>query len=305
MPDIRSRAGARLPARAAAWAAVLAMLAAAVLAPTPIALADHTINLGASGTDQTGTCENDYFKIEDAESQLEAGTHTYVGTTKLGASFSAVLTVELDGDGEVGTVTIVSISPPFTEIAFKAGTEVFITTDDVLVAGNGKAISNIAFCLDAPVVTDSPAPTQSVEAETDSPPPVETESIPPVESESVPPSFEQSVAPETDSPSQSFEQSVAPETESPAPSQSFEQSVAPETESPVPSQSIGAETDVPSPSFEQSVAGDTDAPSQPPTDVDPTVGPDDEGWRWLFVILAALLATVLLMTPKVRAPVNR
>jgi hypothetical protein len=35
-------------------------------------------------------------------------------------------------------------------------------------------------------------------------------------------------------------------------------------------------------------------------------GPDDEGWRWLFVIIAALLGTLLVTTPKVRpAPMKR
>ena len=92
---------------------------------------------------------------------------------------------------------------------------------------------------------------------------------------------------------------------------SFEQSVGPETESPPPGetgsapptfeQSVGAETDVPTPSFEQSLAGETDVPrTLPPTDTGVTSAPDDDGWRSLFVILAALLGAVLVMTPKVR-----
>ena len=126
-----------------------------------------------------------------------------------------------------------------------------------------------------------------------------------------------------ETPPPTFEQSVGPGTESPPPGEtgsappSFEQSVGPETESPPPGetgsapptfeQSVGAETDVPTPSFEQSLAGDTDGPrTLPPTDTGVKSAPDDGGWRWLFVILAAILGGVLVMTPKVRtAPTNR
>lgn len=119
--------------------------------------------------------------------------------------------------------------------------------------------------------------------------------------ETAPPTFEQSPGGETESPPPSFEQSVGVETESPPPS--FVQSPGGETESPPPSfmQSFGAETDFPTPSFEQSLGGETDIPrTQPPTDTGVTSGPDDNGWRWLFVIIASMLAAVLVMTPKVR-----
>jgi hypothetical protein len=184
--------------------------------------------------------------------------------------------------------------------------------------------------------TAPPTFEQSVGTETESPPPPpETESVAPAETESPAPSFEQSVAPETEAPSASmpaesvapsFEQSAAPETEMPsAPPEtesaapSFEQSVAPETEAPsmpaetasaapTAEQSVGAETSAPTP--EQSVAADTDVPAartQPPTDTVGTSGPNDDGWRWLFVMIAGLLATVLAITPKIRgtAPTHR
>ena len=105
--------------------------------------------------------------------------------------------------------------------------------------------------------------------------------------ETAPPSFEQSVGPETEAPS------MPPETESPAPS--FEQSVGAETNGPTPEQSVAADTDVPG------------VRTQPPTDTVGTSGPSDDGWRWMFVIIAGLLAAVLAMTPKIRgtAPTDR
>ncbi len=96
-------------------------------------------------------------------------------------------------------------------------------------------------------------------------------------------------APETDSPPPSFEQSQAGVTDSPPPS--FEQSQA-------------GETDVP-PSFGQSVGGVTEAPggnvTQPPTDTLPTATPSEGGLRWLLVIMAALLAGILVLTPSPQA----
>ncbi len=103
--------------------------------------------------------------------------------------------------------------------------------------------------------------------------------------ETAPPTFEQSVGAETD---------------------------APETGTPPPSfrESAGGETDVPGtgttpPSFQQSVGGETDVPggpaTQPPTDTEITAAPNDASWRWMLVIIASLLASVLVMTPKVRA----
>ena len=128
--------------------------------------------------------------------------------------------------------------------------------------------------------------------------------------ETAPPSFEQSVGPETGSPPPgetgtpppSFEQSVGPETESPPPGETGTPPPG-ETGSAPPSfeQSLGAETDFPTPTFEQSLGGDTDVPrTQPPTDTGVTSGPDDNSWRWLFVIIASMLGAVLVMTPKVR-----
>jgi hypothetical protein len=113
--------------------------------------ADHVIDLGASGTDQSGTCTGDYFKIEDAD-VLEEGTHTYTGTTKDGGTFSAVLTVVLDGDGEVDSITVVSVDPPASIIVFKAGNAFGIANGNFIDAS--KAISNVAFCLDV-----APTPT--------------------------------------------------------------------------------------------------------------------------------------------------
>ena len=111
--------------------------------------------------------------------------------------------------------------------------------------------------------------------------------------------------PETAPPT--FEQTPGGETESPPPS--FVQSPGGETESPPPSfvQSFGAETDFPTPTFEQSLGGETDVPrTQPPTDTAVGSGPDDGSWRWLFVIIASILAAVLIVTPRVRvAPTNR
>jgi hypothetical protein len=154
------------------------------------------------------------------------------------------------------------------------------------------------------------------------PPSFEQSQTPETEAPSAPPSFEQSQAPETESPAPSFEQSQVPETEAPSFEQSqvpeteapsFEQSQVPETESPAPSfeQSQGAETESPAPSvsFGQTQGAETDVPgqrTQPPTDTAVTSAPNDDGWRWLFVIIASLLGAVLVMTPKVRmASTNR
>jgi hypothetical protein len=136
--------------------------------------------------------------------------------------------------------------------------------------------------------TAPPTFEQSVGTETESPAPPETEAPSmPAETESAAPSFEQSVGPETEAPS------MPPETESPAPS--FEQSVGAETSGPTPEQSVAADTDVPG------------VRTQPPTDTVGTSGPSDDGWRWMFVIIAGLLAAVLAMTPKIRgtAPTDR
>jgi hypothetical protein len=135
----------------------LSTVLAVSLALSGGALAAHTIDLGESGTDQSGECQGDYFKIEDAESMLVEGTHTYIGTTKEGASFSATLTVVLDADGEVESIEVVSTDPDYVLIVFKGGTEFETTTGTTIVMSDGKAISNVAFCLGGPPATDPPA----------------------------------------------------------------------------------------------------------------------------------------------------
>ena len=106
---------------------------------------------------------------------------------------------------------------------------------------------------------------------------------------------------EEGSPPPTFEQSPGGESESPPPS--FEQTQEGETESPPPSfeQTQEGETDVPPPSFDQTQGGETEAPggevSQPPTDTLPSTAPEPNGWRWLFAVLAALLGTILVLTP--------
>jgi hypothetical protein len=126
-------------------------------------------------------------------------------------------------------------------------------------------------CLETP----PPSPEQSVGAETGTPPPTETGTPPPTETGTPPPTETGTTPPN--------------ETGTPPPS---------------PEQSVGEETDVPTPTFEQSLAGETDIPggeaSLPPTDAGVVSGPDDDGWRWLFVVIASLLGAVLVMTPKVR-----
>jgi hypothetical protein len=142
------------------------------------------------------------------------------------------------------------------------------------------------------------------------PPSFEESEVPATEA----PSFEQSQAPETGSPAPSFEQSQVPETEAPSFEQSqvpeteapsFEQSQVPETEAPTFEQSEVPETESPAPSvsFGQTQGAETDVPgerTQPPTDAAVTSAPNDDGWRWLFVIIASLLGAVLAMTPTVR-----
>ncbi|HSK53544.1 MAG TPA: hypothetical protein VLA44_12360 [Clostridia bacterium] len=137
------------------------------------AAADHVIPLGSSGTDQSGLCDGDYFKIENAGVLVE-GTHTYTGTTKAGASFTAVLTVELSGGNEVESITVVSTSPAYALIVFKAGTTFSTTEGPVVFDADGKAISDLSFCLveesptptptPTPVATPTPTPTPTPEA---------------------------------------------------------------------------------------------------------------------------------------------
>ena len=148
--------------------AIIAALAMILLLATTT-VADHTIPLGASGTDQSGECTGDYFKIEDAD-VLEEGTHTYTGTTKEGNAFSVTLTVVFDEDDEVESITVVAITPGYDLIVIKAGNGVFETgTGPSITPGNGKAISDIAFCL-----TEETTTTSSTDTETTTRPTTET-----------------------------------------------------------------------------------------------------------------------------------
>jgi hypothetical protein len=150
-----------------------ATLVALAFAGAGAVVADHTIDLGASGTDQSGLCTGDYFKIEDA-GVLEEGTHTYTGTTAQGASFTAVLTVVFDEDDEVESITVVSTNPPTLLIVFKAGQIVGSTTGPVVLPANGKAISNLTFCLGVvPTPTPTPIPTPTA-TPTPTPTPTQT-----------------------------------------------------------------------------------------------------------------------------------
>src|SRR5688500_9799454 len=126
---------------------ILAVLAMMLAFAAPVA-ADHTtpIDLGASGTDQSGLCTGDYFKIESA-SILVAGTHMYAGTTKAGVAFTATITTVIT-DGEVDSIGVVSTNPAVRLVVVKAGTEFFTNP-----LNPGQGISNIAFCLAVPTPT--------------------------------------------------------------------------------------------------------------------------------------------------------
>ena len=91
------------------------------------AFASHTIDLGESGTDQSGKCTADYFKIESA-SILEEGTHDYEGTTKDGEDFTANLTVVFDDEGEVESIDVNDTDPDTLLYVIKAGDEFFSGT---------------------------------------------------------------------------------------------------------------------------------------------------------------------------------
>jgi hypothetical protein len=144
--------------------AIIAALAMIMLLATTT-VADHTIPLGASGTDQSGECTGDYFKVEDAGVLVE-GTHTYTGTTSDGGAFSVTLTVVFDDEDEVDSITVVAIDPGYDLIVVKAGTEFFTTDGASITPGNGKAISNIAFCLTEETTTTSSTDTTSTATET-------------------------------------------------------------------------------------------------------------------------------------------
>lgn len=146
-----------VPSRFAFRLSGVLVILALLLGSSSTVLAAHTIVVGASGTDQSGLCEGDYFKIEST-SVLEAGTHTYTGTTNGGDPFSAVLTVTLDSDSEVDTIVVESTDPTYDLIVFgSAGS--YDTTEGNTVNG-AQAISNVAFCLSdepPPVIPEAPA----------------------------------------------------------------------------------------------------------------------------------------------------
>ena len=48
--------------RTAGWLATALLLIAALMFPAAPVLAEHTIDLGTSGTDQSGLCEGDYLR---------------------------------------------------------------------------------------------------------------------------------------------------------------------------------------------------------------------------------------------------
>ena len=103
----RSQVRSRISPRSLGWIATLLMVMVALLLPTSSALADHTINLGP--TESSDECGGgDFFKID--ANDLEAGTHTYTGTTGEGVAFSATLTVVFDGT-DVDTITLVDTTP--------------------------------------------------------------------------------------------------------------------------------------------------------------------------------------------------
>jgi hypothetical protein len=181
--------------RGIGWVVAVLLIGAAFLAPAAgPASADHVIDLGTSGTDQSGVCQGDYFKIENA-SGLEEGTHTYAGTTKEGAEFSAVLTVVFNDDDQVESITVVSTDPPYALIVFKAGTTFSTTDGPVVVDAGGKAISDLAFCLVVETeATPTPTPTATPTA-TPTPTPTATPTATPT------PTPEGSVGGETATPS--------------------------------------------------------------------------------------------------------
>jgi hypothetical protein len=144
--------------------AIIAALAMTLTVSTAV-LADHTIDLGASGTDQSGLCTGDYFKIEDA-GVLEEGTHTYTGTTKDGVPFTAVLTVVLDASNDVESITVVSTDPDYVLIVVKAGTQ-FFSSSGPTITGGGKAISDVAFCLTTETTTTTTEETTTEETTTE------------------------------------------------------------------------------------------------------------------------------------------
>ena len=144
--------------RAIGWLAVMLLAAAALLGPSASrSLAAHTIDLGESGTDQSDTCEGDYFKIENADVLVE-GEHTYTGTTIDGADFTITLDVVFDEDGEVESITIISSDPEVDFSVIKAGDDFESEDGDVLEPENGKAISNVTFCLEMAAPTPTPTP---------------------------------------------------------------------------------------------------------------------------------------------------
>jgi hypothetical protein len=157
----------------------LVALAALLMLAFPVA-AEHTVPLGDSGTDQSGECTEDYFKIESA-SVLVEGTHTYTGTTKNGAAFTVTLEVVFDAEDEVDSITIVSSNPPVTKVVVKGGggSDAFIVyepPEEDMTADQG-AISNVAFCLATAAGTPTPTPTPAGGTPTPTPTPAGGEGV--------------------------------------------------------------------------------------------------------------------------------
>jgi hypothetical protein len=139
-------------------------LAALLMLAFPAA-AEHTVALGESGTDQSGECTGDYFKIESAPSVIVDGTHTYTGTTKDGDPFSVTLDAEYNAESELESITIIASDPTVTAVVIKGGggSDEFVVyepPEEDMTASQGE-ISNIAFCLGAaatsPPATSPPA----------------------------------------------------------------------------------------------------------------------------------------------------
>ena len=158
-PSVRHRT----TARRLGWMAAALLTVGALLAPSSAALGTHVdgaahVDLGASGgTDQSGTCTGDFFKIESAGVLVE-GTNTFTGTTDAGLDFEVTLTVVLDDEGEVESISFVSSNFDIDAIVIKGGGGSGVFTvfrppfDGPLTAEQG-AISNVSFCLGEMVTT--------------------------------------------------------------------------------------------------------------------------------------------------------
>ncbi len=162
-------------------------------------------------------------------------------------------------------------------------------------AGQGNGISHISFCYDAdnPPESEPPSnPPSNPPSEPPSNPPSEPPSNPPSEPPSNPPSEPPSNPPsEPPSNPPSNPPSEPPSTEPSTPPSGSEE----------PSQS-----EAPSPSFSGGVNPITGAPpTLPPTDgIAAAAQPGSDTWRVLLIVMAALLASIMVLTPN-RSSVRR